>query len=171
MIFVNEIKGGVIKKEYIPAVEKGLRQSMELGGAAKIEYSGIHASIYDGEQHDVDSSELAFNLAARLAFEEAERKMKRVLLEPIMKLEVAIPAEYVGDITGDLNRRRALIEAMDMDGPIRTIRGRVPMAEMFGSQTNLMSLTSGRGSFHMEPDSYARVPANIAEKLYEDRKK
>lgn len=171
LIFENEIKGGVIKKEYIPAVEKGIRQSMQIGGAAKIEYTSIKAVLYDGEQHAVDSSELAFNLAARLAFEEAERKMTRVLLEPIMRFEVCTPAEYVGDINGDLNRRRALIDAMDMDGPTRTIKGKVPMSEMFGYQTNLMSLTSGRGSFFLEPDSYAKVPTNIAEKVYLELKK
>jgi elongation factor G len=171
LIFVDEIKGGVIKKEYIPAVEKGIKHKMQAGGAMKVEYTGIKAVLHFGNQHAVDSNELSFNLAGRLAFDEAEKKMTRVLLEPIMRFEVCAPADYVGDINGDLNRRRALIEAMDMDGPTRTIKGKVPMAEMFGYQTSLMSLTSGRGFFSLEPDSYARVPNNIAEKIYDERKK
>jgi elongation factor G len=171
LIFVDEIKGGVIKKEYIPAVEKGIAHKMQAGGLMKTEYTGIKAVLHFGNQHAVDSNELSFNLAGRLAFAEAEQKMKRVLLEPLMKFEICVPAEYIGDINGDLNRRRALIEAMDMEGPTRTVKGRVPMAEMFGYQTNLMSMTSGRGSFSLEPDSYARVPSNIAEKLYAEKRK
>jgi len=171
LIFENKIKGGVIKKEYIPAVEKGILHQIQVGGRIKIEYTCIKAVLYDGDQHDVDSSEMSFNIAGRLAFEKAETAMRRVLLEPIMKFEVITPENYVGDITGDLNRRRAIIERMDMDGPSRSIKGKIPMSEMFGYQTNLMSLTSGRGFFSLEPDSYARVPVNIAEKVYLDRKK
>lgn len=171
LTFIDEIKGGIIKKEYIPAVEKGIRHKMQEGGLMKIEYTGIKACLHYGNQHAVDSNELSFNLAGRLAFEEAEKKMTRVLLEPMMKFEVSIPEDYIGDVNGDLNRRRALIEAMDVDGPIRTIKGLVPMAEMFGYQTNLMSLTSGRGSFALEPHSYAKVPVNIAEKLFAGKEK
>jgi elongation factor G len=171
LIFVNEIRGGTIKKEYIPAVEKGILHQVQAGGRTKIEYTGIKAVLYDGDQHEVDSSEMSFNIAGRLAFEKAEEKMRRVLLEPIMKFEVITPESYVGDITGDLNRRRALIEGMDMDGPSRSIKGRIPMSEMFGYQTNLMSLTSGRGFFSLEPDSYAKVPNSIAEKVYLDLRK
>jgi elongation factor G len=171
LIFINEIKGGVIKKEYVPAVEKGILHQVQVGGRAKIEYTGIKAVLYDGNQHEVDSSEMSFNIAGRLAFEKAEEKMRRVLLEPIMKFEVITPEGYVGDITGDLNRRRAQIEGMDMDGPSRSIKGRIPMSEMFGYQTNLMSLTSGRGFFSLEPASYAKVPISIAEKVYLDLRK
>ncbi len=171
LVFIDEIKGGVIKKEYIPAVEKGILHKMQEGGAMKVEYTGIKAVLHFGNQHAVDSNELSFNLAGRLAFEAAERAMTRILLEPMMKFEINIPEEYIGDINGDLNRRRALIEAMDMDGPTRTVKGLVPMAEMFGYQTHLMSMTSGRGSFSLEPDSYARVPNSIAEKLLTEKKK
>ena len=110
-------------------------------------------------------------MAGRLGFGKAEAKMKRVLLEPIMKFEVIAPETYVGDITGDLNRRRAIIERMDMDGPSRSIKGKIPMSEMFGYQTSLMSLTSGRGFFSLEPDSYAKVPNSIAEKVYFELRK
>jgi len=171
LIFENEIKGGAIKKEYVPAVEKGIIQQIQRGGNVKIEYTGIKAVLYDGDQHAVDSSELSFNMAGRLAFGKAEAKMKRVLLEPIMRFEVIAPESYVGDITGDLNRRRALIERMDMDGPSRSIKGKIPMSEMFGYQTSLMSLTSGRGFFSLEPDSYAKVPVKIAEKVYFELRK
>jgi len=169
--FENGIKGGVIKKEYIPAVEKGISHQMEKGGKANIEYTNVKAVLYDGDQHEVDSSELAFNLAGRLAFDEAERQMTRVLLEPMMQFEIITPEDHIGDITGDLNRRRALIEQMDMDGPSRTVKGLVPMSEMFGYQTALMSMTSGRGFFSLEPHSYARVPVSVAEKVYEERAK
>lgn len=171
LVFENKIKGGVIKKEYIPAVEKGILFKIQQGGRIKVEYTGIKAVLYDGDQHSVDSSELAFNMAGRLAFEEAEKRMKRVLLEPLMKFEVITPEDHVGDITGDLNRRRALIERMDMNGPARSIKGLVPMSEMFGYQTALMSLTSGRGFFSLEPHSYARVPFSIAEKVFEEKAK
>jgi len=171
LIFENKIKGGVIKKEYVPAVEKGILHKIQEGGRIKVEYTGIKAVLYDGDQHSVDSSELAFNMAGRLAFEEAEKQMKRVLLEPMMKFEVITPEDHVGDITGDLNRRRALIECMEMNGPARSIKGLVPMSEMFGYQTALMSLTSGRGFFSLEPHSYARVPASIAEKVFEEKAK
>lgn len=171
LIFENEIRGGVIKKEYVPAVEKGVLHQIQRGGNVKIEYTGIKAVLYDGDQHTVDSSELSFNMAGRLAFGKAEEKMKRVLLEPIMSFEVIAPESYVGDITGDLNRRRAIIERMDMDGPSRSIKGKIPMSEMFGYQTSLMSLTSGRGFFSLEPDSYAKVPFSIAEKVYLELRK
>lgn len=171
LLFENEIKGGVIKKEYIPAVEKGIKHMMQAGGRAKIEYTGIKAVLYDGDQHTVDSSELAFNLAGRLAFEAAEQQMRRVLLEPMMQFEIITPEDNLGDINGDLNRRRALIESMDMDGPARTVKGLVPMSEMFGYQTALMSMTSGRGFFSLEPHSYSRVPSNIAEEVYAERSK
>jgi elongation factor G len=169
LIFESEIKGGAIKKEYIPAVEKGLMHSIQMGGRVKIEYTNIKAVLYDGDQHEVDSSELSFDMAGRVAFGKAEEKMRRVLLEPIMKFEVITPEDYVGDITGDLNRRRALIERMDMVGPARSIKGLIPMSEMFGYQTALMSLTSGRGFFSLEPHSYDKVPSSIAEKVYADR--
>ena len=166
LTFVNEIKGGVIKKEFIPAVEKGLKHCIAVGGKAQIEYTGIHATLYDGDQHSVDSSELSFDMAARLAFAKAEGSLRHVLLEPIMKFEIITPEDYLGDISGDLNRRRALIEGMDIEGPSRSIKGCVPMSEMFGYQTALMSLTSGRGFFSLEPHSYARVPQSIAEKVF-----
>ena len=171
LIFEDEIKGGVIKKEYIPAVERGIFENMLEGGSDKIEFTGLKAVLYDGEQHAVDSSEMAFKLAGRLALEKASQKMKRILLEPTMKFEVVCPEDCVGDVNGDLNRRRALIENMDISGPTRTIQGKVPMAEMFGYQTNLMSLTSGRGFFSLEADGYSAVPINIAEKIYEEKRK
>ena len=168
LAFLNEVKGGAVDKVYITPVEKGIKDAMAEGGSAKIEFTGIEATLYDGEMHEVDSSDFAFRAAGRLAFEEAHRAMKRVLLEPLMKFEVSLPDEYVGDVTGDLSRRRALIEGMDGLGLSRIIRGTVPMSEMFGYQTALMSITSGRGSFSLEPHTYAKVPDSIAEKVYEE---
>jgi len=168
LTFEDKTRDGVIKKTYIPSVEAGIRSYMLEGGSSKIEYTGIKAIIYDGQQHEVDSSEMAFKMAGRLACEMAERRMKRVLMEPTMKFEIVCPEDNIGDITGDLNRRRAIIEGMDIDGPTRNVRGIVPMAEMFGYQTRLMSLTSGRGFFSLEPYSYDRVPLNIAEEIYKE---
>lgn len=166
LLFLNEVKGGAVKKEYIGPVEKGIKDAILEGGFAKIEFTNIEATLYDGEMHTVDSSDFAFRAAGRLAFDAAQKTMKRVLLEPLMKVEVTVPEDYVGDITGDLSRRRALIEGMDNVGGARCIRGTVPMSEMFGYQTALMSMTSGRGAFSLEPHAYARVPESIAEKIY-----
>ncbi|MDP8171648.1 elongation factor G [Pasteurella skyensis] len=169
--FVNEIKGGVIPSEYIPAVDKGIQEQLKSGPLAGYPVVDIGVRLHFGSYHDVDSSELAFKLAASLAFKSAFGKAEPILLEPLMKVEVETPEEYMGDVIGDLNRRRGLVEGMDDTASGKTVRAQVPLSEMFGYATDLRSQTQGRASYSMEPLKYAEAPRNIAEAIIEARKK
>jgi elongation factor G len=165
--FEDSTKGGVIPNTYIPAVSKGIDEQMKGGGRLGFQYVGIKANLHYGKSHDVDSSELAFNLAGRTAFRQAVADNFTVL-EPVMKLSVQVPEEYLGDVIGDLNTRRVAIEEMTMDGIIREISGRVPIAEMFSYAGTIRGLTAGRGTFSMEPDGYDPVPSYIQEKILKE---
>jgi len=162
-LFVNDITGGVIPKEFIPAVEKGLRETITSGPLAGFPVVGVKTKLVFGSYHDVDSSEMAFKLAASMAFKEGFRKADPVLLEPMMKVEVVTPEEYVGDVMGDLSRRRGLLQGQDDTPSGKTINAMVPLGEMFGYATTIRSLTQGRATFTMEFDHYAEAPNNIAE--------
>ena len=160
--FVNEIVGGVVPREYIPAVDKGVKEQMENGVIAGYPVVDVKVSLYDGSYHDVDSSEMAFKIAGSMAFREGMQKAGPVLLEPIMKVEVVTPEEYMGDVMGDLNRRRGLPQGMD-DAPAgKIIRAEVPLSEMFGYATDLRSMSQGRAVYSMEFEKYAEVPQNVA---------
>ncbi len=161
--FVNAIVGGVVPKEYIPAVDKGIREQMENGVIAGYPVVDCRVTLYDGSYHDVDSSEMAFKIAGSMAFKEGAAKASPVLLEPIMKVEVVTPEEYMGDVMGDLNRRRGLPQGLDDSAMGKIIRAEVPLAEMFGYATELRSMSQGRATYSMEFEKYAEVPNNVAE--------
>lgn len=168
--FKDEIKGGIIPKEFIPAVEKGVKEAMERGVLAGYPLVDMSVTLYDGSFHEVDSSDAAFKIAGSIALQEAAKRAKPILLEPIMKLEVTIPQDYFGDVIGDLNSRRGkILETLDRAN-MKVIRAHVPLAEMFGYATALRSMTQGRGVFTMEFDHYAKVPENIAQEIIEGRK-
>jgi len=169
--FINSIKGGVIPNEYIPAVEKGLRESMDRGIMAGFPIVNISVELYDGSFHEVDSSEMAFKMAASMAFQEGAKRAKPVILEPIMKVDVIVPEKFMGDITGNLSSKRAQIEGMtDRPGGLKVVSAKVPLSEMFGYVTNLRSMTEGRGMSTMEFSHYAIVPTNVATTIMEARK-
>jgi elongation factor G len=168
--FVNAIKGGAIPGEFIPAVEKGVREAMERGVVAGFRLEDISVELYDGSYHDVDSSEIAFKLAAIAAFQEAARRADPAILEPIMKVEVIIPEKFMGDVTGSLSGKRGQIEGMEERGMNKVVRAKVPLSEMFGFTTTLRSMTEGRGTWNMEFDHYEVVPTNIANTIAESRK-
>ena len=168
--FVNKIKGGVIPQEYIPAIKKGIYEAMSRGVLAGYPVLDIKATLYDGSYHEVDSSEVAFKIAASMAFQDGSRKAGLVLLEPVMKTQVTLPAEFLGDVNGDLNSRRAKIEKMDDRGNMKIVDTMVPLAEMFGYATSLRSLTQGRAVYTMEFDHYARVPDSITQKVISQKK-
>jgi len=161
--FVNEIVGGVIPREYIPAVDKGIQQQMENGVIAGYPVVDVKVTLYDGSFHDVDSSEMAFKIAGSQCFREGARKAGAILLEPIMKVEVLTPEDYMGDVVGDLNRRRGIIQGMDENLSGKVVDVHVPLAEMFGYATDLRSLSQGRANYSMEFLKYAEAPASIAE--------
>jgi elongation factor G len=163
--FVNKIVGGVIPKEYIPAVDTGVREALENGVLAGYPVVDVKVTLYDGSYHEVDSSEMAFKIAASIAFKEGMKKAQPVLLEPIMKVEVVVPEEYMGDVIGDINSRRGHIEGMEPRGGAQVIRGFVPLAEMFGYATDLRSKTQGRGTYTMQFSHYAEVPKSIADSI------
>jgi len=168
--FVDEIKGGIIPKEFIPAVEKGVKEAMEEGVLAGYPLVDMQVTLYDGSFHEVDSSEAAFKIAGSIALKEAAKKAKPILLEPIMRLEVTVPPEYFGDVIGDLNSKRGkILETFDRSN-VKVIEAHVPLAEMFGYATTLRSLTQGRGSFTMEFDHYEKVPENIAQEIVEGKR-
>jgi len=168
--FVNTIKGGVIPQEYIPAVEKGLKEGMDRGVIAGYKLVDISVELYDGSYHDVDSSEIAFKIAASQAIQEAARRANPVLLEPVMSVEVVTPDQFMGDVTGNLSSKRGQIEGMEERGMNKAIRAQVPLSEMFGYITTLRSMTEGRASFTMEFASYQTVPQNVAETVIAGRK-
>ncbi len=163
--FVNEIVGGAIPREFIPAVDKGCKEQMEAGVIAGYPLVNVKISLYDGSFHDVDSSEVAFKVAGSMALKEGAQKADPVILEPIMSIEVVTPEEYMGDIVGDLSRRRGVIHGME-DGPSgKIVSGDVPLAEMFGYATDIRSASQGRATFTMEPLKYSEVPSNVAEAI------
>jgi len=169
--FVDEIKGGAIPQEYIAPTEKGVKEALERGVLAGYQLVDLKVTLYDGSFHEVDSSEFAFKIAASMALQEAAKLAKLVLLEPIMKVQVIAPSDFLGDVTGDLSSRRGKISAMGERGNLRIVDSTVPLAEMFGYVTNLRSFTQGRGSFNMEFSHYDEVPNNVALTIIEGRQK
>ncbi|MDP1614400.1 MAG: elongation factor G [Methylococcales bacterium] len=163
--FVNEIVGGVVPKEYIPAVDKGVQEQLRSGVLAGYPVLDVKVSLFDGSYHDVDSNEMAFKIAGSMCFREGARKASPVLLEPIMKVEVSTPQEYMGDVVGDINRRRGIIQGMEETPSGKIISCEVPLAEMFGYATDLRSATQGRATYSMQFEKYNEVPANIAEAI------
>ncbi len=167
--FVNEIKGGVIPKEYIPAVEKGVEEAMQNGVLAGYPIEDVKVTLYDGSYHEVDSSEMAFKLAGSMGFKEGAKKADPAILEPMMKVEVEVPEEYMGDVIGDLNRRRGQVNSMSDRSGNKIVDAFVPLSEMFGYSTDLRSATQGRATYSMEFDHYEEVPRNVAEEIIKKR--
>ena len=163
--FVNEIVGGVVPREYIPAIQKGIEEQMQNGVLAGYPLLGLKATVYDGSYHDVDSNEMAFKIAASMATKQLAQKGGAVLLEPMMKVEVVTPEDYMGDVMGDLNRRRGLVQGMEDSPSGKVIRAEVPLGEMFGYATDVRSMSQGRASYSMEFSKYAEAPMNIAEAI------
>ncbi len=167
--FVDAIKGGTVPREYIPAVDKGVQEAMQGGVLAGYPVEDVKVTLYDGSYHDVDSSEMAFKLAASMGFKEGAKKANPVILEPMMKVEVEVPEEFMGDVIGDLNRRRGQVEGMDERAGNKIVNAFVPLSEMFGYSTDLRSATQGRATYAMEFDHYAEVPKNVAEEIIKKR--
>jgi elongation factor G len=169
LVFNNEIKGGVIPKEYIPAIEKGMEESMANGVLAGYPIEDIEITLYDGSYHDVDSNEMSFKIAASIGFKEAAREANPKILEPLMKVEVEVPEEYMGDVIGDLNRRRGQVNSMSDRSGNKIVDAHVPLSEMFGYSTDLRSSTQGRATYSMEFDHYEEVPKNVSEEIIKKR--
>jgi elongation factor G len=168
--FVNKVTGGRVPREYIPSVDAGMQDSMEVGVLAGFPMVGVKATLLDGQYHDVDSSEMAFKIAGSMAFKEAARKANPVLLEPMMAVEVRTPEEYMGDVIGDLNSRRGQIQSMEDASGVKVVSALVPLSEMFGYIGDLRSKTSGRAVFSMTFDSYAEVPKAVADEIVQKAK-
>ena len=169
--FVNAVVGGTVPKEYIPAVDQGIQGAMLSGVLAGYNVVDVKVTLYDGSYHEVDSSEMAFKIAGSMAFKEACRKADPTLLEPIMKVSVIVPEEYMGDVIGDISARRGQIQGYEMRAGAQQIDAFVPLAEMFGYATDLRSRTQGRGQYTMEPSHYAEVPKFVSETIIASRKK
>jgi len=167
--FINKIKGGSVPSEFIPAVEKGCEEALVNGVKAGYPMVDIRVTLTDGKYHDTDSSEIAFKVAGSLAFKEAARRAKPIILEPIFAVEVVVPEDFLGEVIGDLSRRRGRIEGQERRGNALVVTGRVPLSEMFGYATDLRSNTQGRANYTMQFESYDEVPPNIAEKIVETR--
>ena len=165
----GKIVGGAIPKEYIPAVDAGIQGARESGILAGYPVVDVKVTLYDGSFHEVDSSEMAFKIAGSMAFKEACRKANPTLLEPIMKVDVIVPEDYMGDVIGDLNARRGQIQGMEARPGAQQIDALVPLSEMFGYATDLRSRTQGRGQYSMEPHSYVEIPKSITDKIVEKR--
>ncbi|HPC31034.1 MAG TPA: elongation factor G [Candidatus Paceibacterota bacterium] len=168
--FVNRIKGGIIPQEFIPAVEKGVKEAMEKGIIAGYPVTDVRVTLYDGSFHEVDSSDFAFKIAGSMAFQDGAKRAKPVLIEPIMKVEVVIPEQFLGDVIGDLSAKRGKINEMYERGMMKVIDAMVPLGEMFGYATKLRSMTEGRGTFTMEFDHYEEVPPNVSQQIIEGKK-
>jgi elongation factor G len=168
--FINSIRGGVIPQEFIPAVQKGVKEALEKGVIAGYPMVDLSVELYDGSYHEVDSSEIAFKIAGAMALSEAVNRAKPVILEPIMKVEVIAPEKFLGEITGNLSSRRGQIENMSERLGMKIIDAKVPLSEMFGYVTNLRSMTEGRGNYNMEFDHYAIAPGNISQLIVEGKK-
>ena len=170
--FINAVTGGSVPKEYIAPVDAGIQGAMNSGVLAGYPVVDVKVTLYDGSYHEVDSSEMAFKIAGSMAFKEATRKANPTLLEPVMKVTVIVPEQYMGDVIGDLNARRGEIGSFeDRSGGVKQINARVPLGDMFGYATDLRSKTQGRGQYVMEPDGYKEVPKSIAEKIISTRAK
>jgi len=167
--FVNKIVGGVIPREYIPAIDKGIQEAMQSGILGGYPVVGVKATLYDGSYHEVDSNEMAFKIAGSMAFKEAMRKGDPILLEPIMKVDVTVPEDYIGDVIGDINSRRGRIDGMEDTGNAKLVQSYVPLSDMFGYSTDLRSKTQGRGVYSMEVHHYEQVPKSIQEKVVSGR--
>jgi elongation factor G len=167
--FVNKIKGGAVPSEFIPAVEKGVEEALPNGVKAGFPMVDVRVTLVDGKYHDTDSSEIAFKVAGSLAFQEAAKRAKPVLLEPVFAVEVVTPEEFMGDVIGDLNRRRGRVEGMEPRGNAQAVKAHVPLSEMFGYATDVRSMTQGRATYTMQFDRYEEVPTNIAERVIEAR--
>jgi elongation factor G len=165
LLFKDEIVSGVVPREFIGPVYQGIHEAMETGVLAGYEMKGVCVTLFDGSYHEVDSSEMAFKIAGSLGFKDAVRNAQPVLLEPVMKVEVVVPEEYMGDVLGDLSSRRGRIEGMERRGSTQIIRATVPLAEMFGYATDLRSRTQGRASYTMHFFRYERTPASISEEV------
>ena len=167
--FINQITGGAIPREYIPAVDKGIQEALEAGVVAGYPVQDVKVTLYDGTYHEVDSSEMAFKIAGSMAIKKAMRAANPVLLEPIFKVEVTTPEEYMGDVIGDLNSRRGQVSGMTDRNNAKIINAQVPLAQMFGYATDLRSKTQGRASYSMEFEKYVQVPNNIAQQVIAER--
>jgi elongation factor G len=165
--FVNEIKGGVIPSEFLPAVEAGIEEALQSGVKAGFPMVDVRVELVDGSYHDVDSSEMAFKVAGSMAVQDAARRAKPVLLEPMMAVEVVTPEEFLGEVIGDLSRRRGKVEGQDQRGNAVAVQAKVPLGEMFGYATDLRSSTQGRATFTMQFERYDEVPASVAEQITE----
>ena len=163
--FVNAVTGGRVPREYIPSVDHGIQEAMQEGVVAGYPLVGIKASLIDGAAHDVDSSEMAFKIAGKMVLREAVRKAQPVLLEPVMAVEVRTPADYMGEVIGDLNSRRGQIESMEDVSGAKLVKATVPLSEMFGYVGDLRSKTQGRAVYSMQFSNYAEVPRNVAEEI------
>ncbi|MBD3840221.1 MAG: elongation factor G, partial [Epsilonproteobacteria bacterium] len=168
--FIDAIKGGVIPKEYIPAVDKGIQEALSGGILAGYPVVDVQVTLYDGSYHEVDSSEMAFKIAGSMAVKEAARKAGLTLLEPIMKVEVEVPEDYMGDVIGDINKRRGQMNSMDDRLGVKLLTAMIPLAEMFGYSTDLRSMSQGRGTYSMVFDHYADVPKNVSDEVIKARK-
>ena len=169
--FENAIVGGVIPREYIPAVDKGIQEQLQNGVIAGYPVVDVKVTLYDGSYHDVDSNEMAFKIAGSMAFKDGAKRAKPVILEPIMKVEAVTPEDFMGDVMGDLNRRRGILQGIDDSPSGKLIHAEVPLSEMFGYATDLRSMTQGRATYTMEFEKYSEVPANIAEQIIDKSKK
>jgi elongation factor G len=161
--FENKIVGGAVPREYIPAIEKGIREASDRGILAGYPVVDVKALLFDGSYHEVDSSEMAFKIAESMAFKEAARNARPVLLEPVMSIEIVTPEEYLGDVIGDLNSRRGRIQNIERRGNVQVIRSQAPLAEMFGYATSLRSKTQGRATYTMQFSHYDEVPKGVSE--------
>ncbi|MFA6348285.1 MAG: elongation factor G [Candidatus Paceibacterota bacterium] len=170
-LFINDIKGGSIPREYIPAVEKGIREAVDKGVVAGYPMIDVQVNLYDGSFHEVDSSEIAFKIAAAMAFQDGARKAGAYILEPISKLEVVVPPNYLGDVIGDISSRRGQIEETKDRSDLKVIEAKVPLSEMFGYATSLRSLTEGRGTFSMEFSNYEKAPSNISQEIVDGKRR
>ena len=170
-VFENKVVGGAIPKEYIPAVDQGIQGAMQSGVVAGYNVVDCRVELYDGSYHEVDSSEMAFKIAGSMAFKDAMKKADPVLLEPLMKVTVIVPDEYMGGVIGDLNSRRGMVQGTESENGTDRITAQVPLSEMFGYATDMRSITQGRGQYVMEPDTYSEVPRNIAEKIMSEKAK
>jgi elongation factor G len=168
--FENAIVGGVIPREYIPAVDKGIREQLQNGVIAGYPVVDVKVTLYDGSFHEVDSNEMAFKVAGSMAFKEGARKAKPVILEPIMKVEAVTPEEFMGDVMGDLSRRRGILQGIDDSPSGKLIHAEVPLSEMFGYATDLRSMSQGRATYSMEFAKYSEVPNSIAEQIIDKNK-
>jgi elongation factor G len=167
--FIDEIKGGVIPKEYIPAVNKGIQEAMNRGIQAGYPVVDVKVTLYDGSYHEVDSSEMAFKLAGSMGFREGARAANPVILEPLMKVEVEVPEDYMGDVIGDISKRRGQVNGMSERSGNKIVDAFVPLAEMFGYSTDLRSMTQGRATYSMEFDHYEEVPSNVSKEIITKR--